>query len=276
MGDLSATPDAVARAAPEAELRHGLEGSRVPSVSFRVLGEDGALHDVRSVDVFAGRTVVLIGLPGAFTPTCSSAHVPRFSQLASEFGARGVHRIVCTAVNDPYVMAAWAKAQRADRILFLPDAEGVFSRALGLLVDRRESGLGLRSRRYAMLVRDGRIERAFVEPDGPGDPFGVSDADTMLAYLDPKAPALVPVAMFTRRGCPHCAHARRLLDEYGLRFEEIELDDRVTITAVRAVTGRSTLPQVFVRGRWIGGADDLASYLEVANAAPVEAAAGAP
>src|SRR5215475_8582813 len=214
MGDLSLVRDTAAADAPVPQRQ--LEGARVPSVAFRVLGEDGALHEVRSDEVFAGRTVVCFGLPGAFTPTCSAAHVPRFNQLASEFGVRGVHRLVCTAVNDPYVMSAWAKTQRANRILFLPDAEGAFARGLGLLVDLRDAGLGFRSRRYAMLVRDGRIDKAFVEPAEPGDPFGVSDADTMLAYIDPKAPALVPVAMFVRPGCPRCARARRLLDEYGL------------------------------------------------------------
>lgn len=242
--------------------RAGLEGKTIPEVEFRVLDADGRLQSVAARDIFGRGTTVLFALPGAFTPTCSNTHVPRFQQLADELHAHGVDRIACISVNDPYVMAAWARDQHADRIRFIADADGRFTRELGMLVDRSAAGLGQRSRRYSALVRDGVVVKAFVEPETGGDPFTVSDADTMLRYLDPQAKPLRAVAMLGRRGCPHCARARRMLEDHGLAFEEILLDDRVTIQALRAITGRATVPQVFVDGRHIGGADDLAAWLE--------------
>jgi glutathione-dependent peroxiredoxin len=246
-------------------------GTRAPDAELCRLGEDGRVERVRTGALFAGRTVVVFALPGAFTPTCSAAHVPRFNQLAGDLAARGIDDIFCISVNDPYVMAAWAESLNAGRVGFLADPEGAFSGALGLLADKRAAALGVRSRRYAMLVRDGVIERAFVERDGPGDPFAVSDADTLLAYLDPEAPALVSIALLARRGCPHCARARRLLEARGLPFETIELDDRVTVTSVRALTGRSTVPQVFIQGRLVGGADELERHLARERTAPARA-----
>lgn len=237
-------------------------GTRAPDVELLRLGDDGRVERVGTRALFSGRSVVVFALPGAFTPTCSAAHVPRFNQLAGELAQRGIDDIVCVSVNDPYVMAAWASSLGASRIRFLADPEGAFSGALDLLTDKRAAGLGVRSRRYAMLVRDGVVERAFVERDGPGDPFAVSDADTLLAYLDPEAPVLVSIAVIARRGCPHCARAKRLLEARSLPFETIELDERVTVTSVRALTGRSTVPQVFMQGRLIGGADELERHLE--------------
>jgi glutaredoxin-like protein len=208
----------------------------------------------------------VFALPGAFTPTCSAAHVPRFEQLAGELAARGIDAIYCIAVNDPYVMAAWAASLGVARVRMLADPQGAFSGALGLLADKRAAGLGLRSRRYAMLVRDGVVERAFVERAGDGDPFAVSDADTLLAYLDPESPALVAITVVARRSCPHCMRAKRLLAARKLPFETIELDERVTTTTVRALTGRSTVPQVFIQGRLIGGADELERHLATRSA----------
>ena len=238
---------------------HG--GARAPDVELCRLDDNGRVERVRTGSLFAGRTLVVFALPGAFTPTCSAAHVPRFNQLADELAERGIDDIVCISVNDPYVMAAWASSLGAERIRFLADPDAAFSGALGLLADKRDAGLGTRSRRYALLVRDGIIEQSFVERDGPGDPFAVSDADTLLAYLDPEAPALVSIAVVARRGCPHCVRAKRLLEARHLPFETIELDERVTISTVRALTGRSTVPQVFMQGRLIGGADDLERHL---------------
>lgn len=239
-----------------------LTGRPVPDVSFPVLAGDGRLNYLRSGDVFRGKRVALFALPGAFTPTCSSTHVPRYRELAHELRARGVDRIVCLAVNDPYVMAAWARDQHADDILFLPDAAGEFTRRLGMLTDKQDAGLGQRSRRYSALVSDGVIEQAFVEPEASGDPFGVSDADTMLAYLDPHAAALEPALMFARSGCPHCARARAELDSHGIPYEEVSLGERVSLAAVRAATGRSTVPQIFMGGKLVGGADDLHDFLQ--------------
>jgi glutaredoxin-like protein len=238
----------------------GLEGRTIPEVEFRELVE-GEVRAVPARELLGRGTSVLFALPGAFTPTCSNSHVPRFQQLADELHAHGVDRIVCVAVNDPYVMAAWASAEQADKIRFVADADGAFTRELGMLVDRSGAGLGRRSRRYSALVRDGAIVKAFVEPEAGGDPYTVSDADTMLRFLDPDARATRAVKMLGRDGCPHCARARRLLRDHGFAFEEIDLDTRITLQTVRAISGRATVPQVFVDGRHIGGADDLAAWL---------------
>jgi len=251
-----------ATAGASAEPNEGpAPGAPAPDVELCRLGDEGRIERVRTAELFKRRTVAVFALPGAFTPTCSAAHVPRFNQLADELAARGVDEICCVSVNDPYVMAAWANALGADRITFLADPDGAFSGALGLLADR-DPVLGVRSRRYALLVRDGRIERAFVEARGPGDPYAVSDADTLLAYLDRDAPALRAITIVARRGCPHCARAKRLLERRGLPYESIELDDRITLTTLRALTGRTTVPQVFIQGKLIGGAEDLERYFE--------------
>ena len=111
-----------------------------------------------------------------------------------------------------------------------------------------------------MLVRDGVIEKMFVEPRKDGDPFEVSDADTMLGYLAPREKAPEPAVVFTRAGCPHCARAKALLKEHGIAFEEVALGKGTTLSTVRAVSGRGTVPQVFIGGNHIGGADDLEAY----------------
>jgi peroxiredoxin len=158
------------------------EGQRVPEVVFRAR-EGGQWRDVHSRDVFAGRRVVVFSLPGAFTPTCSISHVPRYEELASQFAARGIDEIVCVSVNDAFVMEAWKQDRQAHHIRFLPDGNGEFTRAMGMLVDKSDLGFGPRSWRYSMLVDDGVIVKMFIEPQVPGDPFEVSDADTMLAWI---------------------------------------------------------------------------------------------
>jgi len=138
------------------------EGQRVPSVTFRTR-EAHDWKNVSSDDVFADKTVIVFSLPGAFTPTCSSSHVPRFNQLAPVFKANGVDEIVCMSVNDAFVMNEWKDTQHADNITFLPDGNGAFTDGMGLLVDKEDLGFGKRSWRYAMLVRDGVIEKMFIE-----------------------------------------------------------------------------------------------------------------
>jgi peroxiredoxin/glutaredoxin len=236
------------------------EGRRVPEATFHVL-EGGELHELTSQALFAGQTVALFALPGAFTPTCSTRHVPRFAELAPALQAAGVDEIVCLSVNDPWVMDAWAQQEDARSIRFVADATGAFTRALGMLVDK--GVLGRRSRRYSMLVRNGVIEKAFVEPDEPGDPYTVSDADTLLRYLDPAAAELAPIALFARRTCPFCKRVLHLLDAHGLDYDVIWVgEDGVTMQAVLAVSGASTVPQVFVGGRRIGGSEALERWLE--------------
>ena len=169
--------------------------TRVPQVTFRTRVRDESVpgpnpyrwQDLTSDDIFKGRKVVLFALPGAFTPTCSSNHLPRYEELHDEFRALGVDQIICLSVNDAFVMFQWGKQVGARNVFLLPDGNGEFTRKMGMLVDKSNLGFGLRSWRYSMLVNDGQIEKVFVEPDYgdncPLDPFEVSDADTMLAYL---------------------------------------------------------------------------------------------
>ncbi len=237
------------------------EGQKVPQVVFKTRTPEGNWLDVSTDDVFAGKTVVVFSLPGAFTPTCSSTHVPGYNALAPVFRENGVDEIVCLSVNDAFVMEAWKKDQSAEQIRFLPDGNGEFSEALGLLVDKSAIGFGKRSWRYSMLVRDGVIEKMFLEPEKPGDPFEVSDADTMLNFINPEAKTPEYISLLSRAGCPHCARAKNMLKARGLAFEEIELNDRVTTRSIEAITGKATTPQIFIGGRHIGGADDLAAFL---------------
>lgn len=237
-----------------------MEGEKIPNVMFRTR-RDHEWADVTSDDIFAGKTVVVFSLPGAFTPTCSSSHVPRYNQLVPQLQANGVDEVVCVSVNDTFVMNEWQRAQKADRVTFLPDGNGEFSEAMGLLVGKEFIGFGRRSWRYSMLVRDGVIEKMFIEPDEPGDPFQVSDADTMLKYLDPEGRLPYDVAVFTREGCEFCARAKGLLNDAGIEFEELVLNHDYTDRTLRAVTTNTTYPQVFINGQLIGGSDDLETWL---------------
>ena len=183
------------------------EGSRVPDVTFRVR-ENNDWKSVNTSDLFAGKTVVVFSLPGAFTPTCSSTHLPRYNELAPAFHANGVDSILCVSVNDTFVMNEWAKDQEADNVVLVPDGNGEFTEGMGMLVDKADLGFGKRSWRYSMLVKNGVVTKMFIEPQKPGDPFEVSDADTMLQYINPTAKLPDQVAIFTREGCQYCARAK--------------------------------------------------------------------
>lgn len=247
-------------------MSKSMEGQRVPDVTFK-LRRGAQWVEVTSRELFAGRNVIVFSLPGAFTPTCSSSHVPRFHQLAPAFKALGIDDILCVSVNDAFVMNEWADQQCAGRVTFIPDGSGEFTRGMGQLVNRDDVGFGMRSWRYSMLVRDGVIEKMFVEPQEPGDPFKVSDADTMLHYLDPKAVPPPSIVVLTRPGCPHCARAREALRDRGLEFEELVLNRDFRQAALLALAGSGMVPQVFVDGRRIGGADELEQWLARAKAA---------
>ncbi|MFM7450135.1 MAG: peroxiredoxin [Leptolyngbyaceae cyanobacterium] len=168
---------------------------RVPDVVFKTRVRDESVpgpnpyrwQDLTTQEIFGGKRVVLFALPGAFTPTCSSTHLPRYEELYEEFKAQGIDQIICLSVNDAFVMFQWGKQQGAKQVFLLPDGNGEFTRKMGMLVDKSNLGFGMRSWRYAMVVNDGKIEKIFVEPDFsdncPTDPFEVSDADTVLAYL---------------------------------------------------------------------------------------------
>ncbi len=171
---------------------------KVPHVVFKTRVRDESVEgpnpyrwqDTTTEDIFAGKKIAIFSLPGAFTPTCSSNHLPRYEELFDEFKALGVDEIYCISVNDAFVMFQWGKQQGAQKVKLLPDGNGEFTRKMGMLVDKSNLGFGMRSWRYSMVVNDGVIEEMFVEPgyeDNCGsDPFEVSDVDTMLGYLRSK------------------------------------------------------------------------------------------
>ncbi|MFS2035146.1 glutathione peroxidase [Polaromonas sp. CT11-55] len=237
------------------------EGQRVPDVTFKTRQNEQWV-DVSSAQLFAGKNVVVFSLPGAYTPTCSSTHLPRFNALAKTFKAHGIDDVVCFSVNDAFVMNEWGKAQEAGNITLIPDGNGDFSRGMGMLVDKSDLGFGKRSWRYSMLVRDGLIEKMFIEPEKDGDPFEVSDADTMLKYVAPEAVAPEPITLFSKPGCPFCAKARAMLDEAGLSYEEITLGHGISTNTLQAVAGAATAPQVFAGGKKIGGSEALQAWLK--------------
>jgi glutaredoxin-like protein len=233
-----------------------IEGQRIPEVTFRTRS-DGQWKDVSTRELFAGKKVVVFALPGAFTPTCSSAHVPRYNELVPTFKQRGIDSIVCISVNDGFVMEEWGKNQNAPDITFIPDGNAEFTEKMGMLVDKKNLGFGKRSWRYSMLVDDGVIKKMFIEPDKEGDPFEVSDADTMLKHLDPKAALPHDIVMFTKPGCNYCMKAKKLLGDKGWAYDELPASPR----RLRAVSGKASTPQVFIDGEYIGGSEELEKYL---------------
>lgn len=169
--------------------------NKVPQVIFKTRVRNEALggpnpfewKDLSSDEIFKDKKVVLFSLPGAFTPTCSTSHLPRYEELYEEFKSQGVDQIICLSVNDAFVMFQWGKTQGAEHVFLLPDGNAEFTRKMGMLVDKCNLGFGPRSWRYSMYVEDGEIKQLFSEPgfedNCPTDPFEVSDADTMLNYL---------------------------------------------------------------------------------------------
>jgi glutaredoxin/glutathione-dependent peroxiredoxin len=155
------------------------EGSRIPVGTLKVMGKEGP-ENLSSDEIFKGKKVVLFGLPGAFTPGCSKAHLPGFVVNADKIKARGVDTIACMSVNDAFVMGAWGKAQNAEEILMLADGNGEFTKALDLEMDATGYGMGIRCKRFAMIVNDGVIEHLAVEPAGGVD---VSSAEKTLEKL---------------------------------------------------------------------------------------------
>ncbi len=173
--------------------------NRVPNITFKTRVRDESVEgpnpfrweDISSDDIFAGKKVVVFALPGAFTPTCSSTHLPGFEAKYAELKALGVDEIYCLSVNDAFTMYQWGQHQQVENVKLLPDGSGDFSRAMGMLVRKDNLGFGLRSWRYSMLVNDGEIEKLFAEAGKEDncetDPFEVSDVDTMLDYLKSQA-----------------------------------------------------------------------------------------
>jgi thioredoxin-dependent peroxiredoxin len=172
-----------------------LLNTKVPDVTFKTRVRDESLggdnpfkwQDVTSSEIFDGKKVIIFGLPGAFTPTCSSTHLPGYDNNYEAFKALGIDEIYCLSVNDAFVMYQWGKNLNLKNIKLLPDGNGDFTKAMGLLVKKNNLGFGDRSWRYSMVVNDGMIEEIFTEAgfedNHAADPFEVSDADTMMKYL---------------------------------------------------------------------------------------------
>lgn len=169
--------------------------THVPDVTFKTRVRDESIggenpfkwYDLTTDELFANKKVVVFSLPGAFTPTCSTSHLPRYEELYDEFKALGVDEVVCVSVNDAFVMYQWGLKQGREKVFLLPDGNAEFTRKMGMLVEKENLGFGMRSWRYSMLVDNKEIKKMFIEPgfedNCPEDPFEVSDADTMLEYL---------------------------------------------------------------------------------------------
>ena len=171
------------------------EGVKVPAVVFKTRVRDESIggdnpfrwQDMTTADYFGGKRVVVFSLPGAFTPTCSTFQVPGFENNYNAIKAMGVDEIYCVSVNDAFVMNKWGVDQKLANLKLIPDGSGRFTRQMGMLVDKDNVGFGMRSWRYAMVVKDGVIEKLFEEPgrcDNFGDdPYGETSPETVMAYL---------------------------------------------------------------------------------------------
>ncbi len=154
-------------------------GDKVPEATMKVMGEKGP-QDLTTSELFSGKKVVLFALPGAFTPTCSAAHLPGFVVNADKIKAKGVDSIVCLSVNDAFVMDAWGKDKNAEELIMAADGNAEFTKAMGLEMDGSAFGLGTRSQRYSMIAEDGVITALNVES---GPTFEVSSAEKILEAL---------------------------------------------------------------------------------------------
>jgi peroxiredoxin len=171
----------------------------VPHVVFKTRVRDENVEgpnpfrwqDVATDEIFKGKKVIVLALPGAFTPTCSSTHLPGYEAKYDEFKSLGIDEVYCLSVNDAFTMFQWAKQLGVEKVKMLPDGSGEFTRRMGMLVRKDNLGFGERSWRYSMLVEDGAVTAMFAEPgisdNCPTDPFEVSDADTMLNHLQGRA-----------------------------------------------------------------------------------------
>ena len=155
-------------------------GEKIPSAKLKTMTAEGP-KDISTDDIFNGKKVVLFAVPGAFTPTCSAKHLPGFVEKAAEIKGKGVDTIACLAVNDAFVMGAWGKAQNTgEKILMLADGAAAFTKQLGLDLDLTGPGMGVRSKRYAMVVDNGIVKALSVEAPGA---FEVSSAEAILKAL---------------------------------------------------------------------------------------------
>jgi len=167
----------------------------VPNVTFKTRVRDESVggdnpfrwQDVTSNDIFRNKNIIVFSLPGAFTPTCSSTHLPGYEEKYDELKSLGIDEVYCLSVNDAFTMFQWAKNLGVNKVKMLPDGNGEFTRSMGMLVKKENLGFGNRSWRYSMHVVNGEIKKVFAEPgmmdNCPEDPFECSDVDTMIKYL---------------------------------------------------------------------------------------------
>ena len=172
-----------------------IEQWQVPSTIFKTRVRDESIggdnpfrwQDVTTDEIFKNKQIVLFALPGAYTPTCTTAHLPGYEKHYDDFKTLGIDEVICLSVNDAFVMYQWRKHLGVEKIFMLPDGNAEFTRKMGMLVDKSNLGFGMRSWRYSMIVQDKQIEKRFVEPgfadNCPTDPFEISGADAMLKYL---------------------------------------------------------------------------------------------
>lgn len=244
--------------------------NKLANVAFQRLTAAKGLENVTAHELFSGKKVVVFALPGAFTPTCSTTHVPGYLKLAPALRKEGVDVIACVSVNDAFVMDAWKRDQGItdNNIEFLADGNADFTTAMGMDTDKSAIGFGIRSWRYSALIEDLVVTKVFSEDKVDGDPFAVSDAETMLRYLNPAARVPTTYTLFVRTGCQHCTRATDALRSAGLPYEVIRVnsggslsDGAISVAAMAAVAGSTSTPQVFANGKLIGGADELLATL---------------
>ncbi len=238
------------------------ENKNIPfNIKFPVR-ENNDWKTLSTEEIFKNKKVVVFSLPGAFTPTCSSTHLPRYEELYEAFKANGIDEVYCVSVNDTFVMNEWARSQEVEKVKMIPDGNTEFTEKMGMLVGKEDLGFGKRSWRYSMLVDNGKVVKHFIEPEVEGDPFEVSDADTMLNYLNPEGDFPKSITIFTKAGCPFCAKAKDLLKEKGFNYNEITLSDAVRQKALSGITGnkKPTAPQVFIDGELVGGLEQLEKH----------------
>lgn len=228
------------------------EGKKINNVLIPII-RNGEWKKIESDEIFTNKKVIVFALPGAMTPTCSNTHLPEYEELYSVFLENGIDEVYCLSVNDTFVMNDWAKSLGIKNVKMLPDGNADLTREVGMLVDKRDLGFGERSWRYSMVVNNGVIEKMFIEPQEPGDPFKVSDATTMLKYINPKAQRPDNYVVLARDGCPFCEKTKVWMRDNSFSHTVIEVDAKT----LKTISGKNTYPQIYKNGKNLGGYSDL-------------------
>lgn len=228
-----------------------MEGKQIPSCVFKSKKRSISLLDVSTDKIFRGKKVVFFALPGAFTPTCTVEQLPRYEQLAKLFKENGIDEVACLGVNDPFIMEKWAEDLNINEVRILADGNAEFTKAMGMDINLNSAGLGIRSKRYSMYVEDSVIKKMFIEDEANPVGMTVSDADTMFKYLFPSKPAVPNIALIVQPGCPDCAKMKMMLEGAKLPYEQLRYGYEVMGSMMKAITGESTFPQIFIDGKHI-------------------------